>query len=161
MPSFVKTVLFLLLGLMPMITPIVAHDYKAGALHIDHPWARPTPGGVNNGAAYFSIRNGGGKPDVLIAAKAAISEKAELHRHIDDHGIMRMRAVEDGIAIAPEATVTLQPGGLHVMLFGLKRPLAEGDEFPLSLTFRDAGEVTVLVKVEKTPAGAGHGGHHH
>jgi len=140
--------------------PLLAHDYKLGNLHIDHPWARPTPGGAKNGAAYFVIRNDGQKPDVLIAAGANVSERIELHEHINDNGVMKMREVAGGIRVGAGETVKLEPGGYHVMFLGLKQPLKEGEQFPLSLTFKEAGTVEVMVKVEQK-AGKGSHGHHH
>jgi copper(I)-binding protein len=140
--------------------PLLAHDYKLGNLHIDHPWARPTPGSAKNGAAYFVIRNNGQKPDVLIAAGANVSERIELHEHINDNGVMKMREVAGGIRVGAGETVKLEPGGYHVMFLGLKQPLKEGEQFPLSLTFKEAGTVEVMVKVEQK-AGKGSHGHHH
>lgn len=145
---------------LAIAAPLLAHDYKVGSLHIDHPWARPTPGASKNGAAYLSIRNDGQKPDALIAASADVSERVELHEHINDNGVMRMREVSGGIAIAAGETVSLAPGGYHIMLIGLKQPLKEGEEFPLALSFREAGKVEVTVKVEKGEAKGQHGHHH-
>ena len=75
-----------------------------------------------------------------------------------DGNIMRMRPVP-GIDVAPGKPVELKPGGLHIMLVGLTRPLQAGESFPLTLTFQNAAPVTVIVKV--APAGApGPGGMH-
>ncbi|MDX2263739.1 MAG: copper chaperone PCu(A)C [Hyphomicrobiales bacterium] len=125
-----------------------AHDYKKGTLTIDHPWARPTAGKV--GAAYFAVTNAGAD-DALIGVKTDMSNAAELHAHIHNAEIMRMRKVET-VKTPAGATVKFEPGGLHIMLIGLKQPLIEGSSFPLTLVFEKAGEIPVDVKVETKSA---------
>ena len=92
-----------------------------------------------------------GAADRLISAAAPISAKTELHTHINDNGVMRMRKIP-AIDLPAGETVTLKPGGLHVMFMGLKAPLQEGGSFPLTLTFEKAGTVTVQVSVKKAGA---------
>lgn len=141
-----------------------AHDAKtheAAAQHgitVTGAWARPTIAKMRISAAYFqaSVAEGG---DKLIAAKTANADKAELHQHIMENGIAKMRPV-DSVAIAPGAPAVFQPGGYHVMIAGLKGPLNEGDSFPLTLTFEKAGDVTVNVMVMKK-AMMDHGAHKH
>lgn len=137
-----------------------AHEYKAGGLEIHHPWARATTAGVSNGAAYFKINNNGAA-DVLIGASApTVAKAAELHQHINENGVMRMRPVEK-IAIPAKGSLLLAPGGYHLMLLNLKTPLQEGQLLPLTLRFEKAGEVKVDIKVEATTVDADklHEGH--
>ncbi len=143
----------------------MAADYMLGDITVGEPWARASAGKARNGAAYMTIRNAGAA-DRLVAASAKVSKKAELHTHIRDGDVMRMRRV-DAINLDAYARTKLEPGGLHVMLMGLNAPLKEGDSFPLTLTFERAGEVTVDVPVRKAGAmgdgamhghGSGHGG---
>jgi len=126
-------------------------------------WARPTIAKMRISAAYFQAATTGGE-DKLIAAKTPNADKAELHQHIMENGIAKMRPV-DSVAIAPGAPVVFQPGGYHVMIMGLKGPLNEGDSFPLTLTFETAGDVTVDVMVMKKAAqdhgNMDHGMHKH
>lgn len=136
----------------------IAHDFKAGAIHIDHPWARASIGMAKAGAAYMVLTNEGSETDRLISASSDVAESVELHTHLMDDGVMRMRQVE-AIEIDPGAPSVLEPGGLHVMLIGLKQPLAAGESFPMTLTFEQAGEVTVEVSVEAI--GSEGGGHNH
>ena len=63
-----------------------------------------------------------------------------------DNGVMKMRELTDGLAIPAGGTVALKPGSYHVMLIGLKKPLAAGDLFPLTLNFEKAGNVSVTVR---------------
>jgi periplasmic copper chaperone A len=140
-----------------------------GAIRIVDPWARATAGMATVGAAYMTLENTGATDDRLIEATSPVAAKTELHTHIVDGDIMRMRAVESMELPAGE-TVELQPGGLHIMLIGLSAPLQMGEHFPLTLTFAEAGAITIDVEVLQ--AGAvepardhahgdrdGHGGH--
>ncbi len=147
-----------LLLAMPAAIPAQAHDYQAGSVHIDHPWARATAPAARAGAGFMALVNQGGEADRLIAARTPMADTAELHTHINDNGIMRMRPIEGGIALPPGQTVTLAPGGLHVMMLGLHGQLQQGQRVPLTLVFEHAGEVTVELAVEAPAAtGSGHG----
>jgi copper(I)-binding protein len=135
-----------------------AHDYRAGEIHIDHPWARASIGAAKAGAAYMTLTNEGTEPDRLLAASVEVAEKAELHTTRMEDGVMRMRQVE-AIELAPGESVAIEPGGLHIMMIGLKAPLAEGERFPMTLTFEKAGEVEVEVAVQamgESTKGHGH-----
>lgn len=141
------------------IGAVQAHEFKVGDLTIDHPWARATAASQANGAAYLVVDNDG-EPDRILGATSPAAARVELHTHIDDNGVMRMRQVE---AIdLPAGETSLAPGGLHIMLFELGAPLVEGESFPLILTLEQAGDVEVEVKVEPVTygiGGEGHGGH--
>jgi periplasmic copper chaperone A len=129
-----------------------AHELKAGSITIEHPWARPAASG--NSAAYFTLENGGAD-DRLIGVSSDIAASVEMHSTtIDAQGVGRMVPVQ-AVDIPAGAQATFAPGGLHVMLIGLIRPLESGQEFPLTLTFEQAGAITVEVAVEKAPS---HGG---
>ncbi|MEI6984961.1 MAG: copper chaperone PCu(A)C [Rhodospirillaceae bacterium] len=129
-----------------MATPVLASDFKAGAIEVEHPWSRATAEGAPNGAVFVELKNEGKEADRLISATTSVAAKVELHTHIMDGEVMKMRQV-DAIAIAPGAKVHLAPGGLHIMLLGIKEPLSKDKNFPLTLTFEKAGAVTVDVSV--------------
>jgi periplasmic copper chaperone A len=126
--------------------PAQAADYRAGDLVVAQPWSRPTPPAATVGVVYFSITNVGGKTDRLISISSPIARKVEIHENRTVQGIVQMRAVAS-IDCPPGVVVKVEPGGLHIMLLDLSRPLTAGLEFPLSLRFRDAGIVTVQVQV--------------
>ncbi len=132
--------------------PSQAHEYKQGALTIFHPWARPAPQSAN-GAVYLVIKNDGKEADKVVSAESPSAEKAELHETSDDNGVMKMRAVKDGVEIKPGASVEFKPGGLHIMLFDLKKGLQDGEMVPLTIKLEKAGAINVDVKVEKTAPG--------
>jgi copper(I)-binding protein len=135
-----------------------AHDYNFGTLHIGHPWARPTTSQAKAGGAFLVVDNRGRVEDRLVSATSPVADKVELHTHIMDGTVMRMRPVEGGIVLPAGQKVELKPGGMHVMLMGLKRQLKEGETFPLTLRFEAAGEIAIDVRVEKLsgPSGAQH-----
>jgi copper(I)-binding protein len=134
--------------LIAMLAVAQAHEYELGHLHVGHPWARASAGAAPTGAAYLTIENRGDKPDRLIAVATPASRRAELHTHLEENGVMKMRQVEGGIELPAGATVALVPGGLHVMMMGLAAPLKEGERFPMTLTFEQAGDLQVEIKVE-------------
>jgi copper(I)-binding protein len=131
-----------------LAAPALAHDYTAGSLKIGHPWARATPKGAQIGGGYFAITNTGKEPDRLIGGSISVAKKFEIHEMSMDGGVMKMRAMPDGIAIEPGKTVTLKPGGLHVMFVDLSQPLKQGERVPATLEFAKAGKVQVEFVVE-------------
>lgn len=137
-----------------------AHDYTLGSLRIDHPWSRATVAGIPNGVAYFVLENNGDTDDRLLAASSPIAKTVELHTHVKDGEVMRMRHVDD-ISLPAGETVALEPGGLHVMLMGLHEALEEGTTFPMTLDFEHAGSITVDVVVQLLTSGRGGHDHHH
>src|SRR3712207_2777024 len=106
--------------------PGAAHDYTLGSLQIAHPWARATPAGATVGAGYMTITNTGTQTDRLVGGSAAGASRIEVHASVIEGGLARMRPVK-ALEIGPNQTVELKPGGLHIMLIGLKRPLTQGE----------------------------------
>ena len=127
--------------------PASAEDFKVGDLTISNPWARASAGNARNGAAYLmQIVNNGHDVDRLIAAAAPTAKKTELHNNITEDGIAKMRPVK-AIEINPGEPSMLKPGGLHIMMMDLEKPLVPGTIFPMTLTFEKAGQVEVRVTV--------------
>lgn len=122
---------------------------QSGGLEIKGVWARATPGRAQTGAAYLTIVSPA--PDRLLEVSSPVAEKAELHQTTMAGTVMRMRPVPQ-LDIPAGEPVTLKPGGLHIMLEGLKQPLHEGGSFPLDLTFAKAGKREVTVTVERPGA---------
>jgi copper(I)-binding protein len=131
--------------------PVWAADAGAGAIAVEKAWARASAGQAPNGAAFLTIRNTGAQADQLVAASADVSTKTELHTHIKEGEVMKMRPV-DAIAVPAGGAVELKPGGDHVMFMGLTRQLKQGESFPLTLKFAHAGEVKVTVEVQSAGA---------
>ena len=102
---------------------------------------RATAAGMPSSAAYLKITNDGVSDDRLIAAKATIAKRVEIHSMEMDDGVMRMRALDGVLAIDACESVTLAPGGLHIMLMGLTIDLAPGGQHEIILVFEKAGDV--------------------
>lgn len=120
-------------------------DGDEPAVVIDNARARFTT--TDLGAVYFDVRVTGAG-DALVAASAEIADDAQLHEIATVDGSAMMREVAGGIPIAPGGSVSLRPGGYHVMLLGVAEVPAPGETFALTLEFERAGRVTVVVAVE-------------
>jgi copper(I)-binding protein len=131
-------------------TNIVAQEFQLGALKIDHPWARPTVPGQSTGGAYLSVNNTGATADRLIGGSSPVAARVEVHEMRMEGDVMRMREMP-ALDLPAGKRVVLAPGGLHVMLIGLKAPLKVGDKLPLTLRFEKAGAVDLMVAVESKP----------
>ena len=134
--------------------PAFAHDYKLGALEISQPWARATPPSAPAGGGFLKITNTGTTPDRLVSASSPAAELVQVHEMKMDGNIMRMREVEKGLEIPAGGTVTLAPGGFHLMMTGLKAPLKQGTSVPVTLVFEKAGKIDVDLAVEAMGASA-------
>jgi hypothetical protein len=131
-----------------LVAPAHAEDIMAGSLKISAPWARATPKGASVGGGYLTITNTGSAPDKLIGGVTSVANSFEVHEMTMDNGVMKMRPVTGGLEIKPGQTVTLNPGGYHIMLVGLKQQLKEGEHFKAALEFAKAGKVDVDFTVE-------------
>jgi periplasmic copper chaperone A len=129
-----------------------------GDVAIHDAWARGSLGQTKTSAAYMILEVTGERVDRLIAAASPVAETAELHTHVMDSDVARMRPV-DAVEIAPGTPTVLEPGGLHIMLTGLGRKLVEGETLPLSLTFESAGQVDLEVPIRGMAGSTGHASH--
>lgn len=120
--------------------------FAADAVTVENAWARASATGAGNGAAFMTLTNPTAQADTLTSASADVAMSVELHTHLHDNGVMRMRKV-DSIPVPANGSTSLKPAGYHVMLLGLNAPLKEGQSFPLTLTFKNAGAVQTSVKI--------------
>lgn len=132
-------------GLMVLSAAIFSYSADGGVT-VSEVWTRPVIIEGRPSAVYFTLRNDTNEADTLIKAQSSLAEHIELHVHKHEDGVMRMMQVA-AIPLAAHGTVKVAPGGYHLMVFGLRKKLAAGDEFPLTLTFTHAGKVAVLAKV--------------
>jgi periplasmic copper chaperone A len=123
--------------------PAAAADYDVGSMHISTPWARATPKGAATGAGYMTITNKGTAPDTVSCVSDDASAQCQIHSMTMEGGVMKMRPVDGGLEIKPGETVTLQPGGYHMMFVKLKHPLEAGQSVKATLKFEHAGTVDV------------------
>jgi periplasmic copper chaperone A len=124
-------------------------DHAPGQIEIGQPWARATPGMAQTGAVYLTIRSP--TADRLVAASTPVAKAAQFHESEMAGMVMKMRPLA-AVAIPAGRPVAFKPGGMHIMLVGLKAPLRAGASFPLTLSFAKAGQETVTVAVGKVGA---------
>lgn len=117
-------------------------------LTINTSFARAVPVVVKNSAVFLSINNSGEQDRAIVAAQSAVSEIVELHTHIQDQGVMRMRKI-DQIELSAGQTTELKPGGLHIMLIGLHGALEVGQQVELELEFDDGSKQRISAPVRE------------
>lgn len=141
--------------LAALAAPGAAH---AQAMQVLEPWTRATAAG-RPAAVYMQLAGG---PDRLMGVAADVAGRAEMHETVVEDGVAKMRPVA-GVLVSPGARTRFAPGGMHIMLLDLKKPLKEGETFQLVLTFERARKVTVTVPVQNmratAPVADPHAGH--
>jgi copper(I)-binding protein len=142
--------------------PVHAHDITKGDLVISSPWSRATPAGSQVAAGYVVITNKGLSAERLVSFTTDLAGQPEVHEMSNEGGVMKMRPLSKGLVIPAGGSVKLEPGGYHLMLLQLKKPLTAGQRFKATLVFEKAGPVEVEFEVRAIGAGQqkGHGGHH-
>jgi periplasmic copper chaperone A len=159
--SFGFAAVFALALAQPSTLPALAADYDVGSMHITQPWSRATPKGATAGAGYMTITNKGTAPDRVSCVSDDASAQCQIHSMTMEGGVMKMRPVEGGLEIKPGETVTLKPGGFHVMFVDLKHPLEQGNKVKVTLKFDKAGSVDIeypILAVGATAPGTAGGG---
>ena len=131
-----------------VFAPVVSLPQSDG-IQIENAWSRAAMQG-RTGLVYLTIVDHGAA-DRLTGVSSPVADKAELHESFSEGGVSKMRPMAS-LALDQGKAVVLGPGGYHIMLTDLKRPLTQGDAFPLTLTFANAGQVTVQVAVQRPGA---------
>ena len=128
------------LAVLPVVAP--AKEFKVGDLVVDHPWSRAT-GQSRPAVGYLKIRNTGEEAERLLGVETPIAGHVMIHANVIEDGVARMTALE-GLEIPPGEEISLAPkSDHHLMIMGLKQPLAEGDTFPATLIFERAGRIEI------------------
>lgn len=123
----------------------------ADAVSVHDAYVRLAPPNAPATGAFMVIKNNGEKDVKVLKADNQVSKVTELHTHLNEGGVMKMRPVS-AIDIKPKSEAVLKPGGLHVMLIDLKAPMKEGDMVPITLSFDDGSSKVVDAKVVKPTA---------
>ena len=131
---------------------------------IDQPWMRATAPGAKVAGGFMTVYNKGAAPDRLVAASSPLAERVELHVHINDGGVLKMRQVP-AIEVPANGRFELKPGGTHLMFMNVKREIKQGESVPVTLKFEKAGELQAEYAVgglgAMAPGGAGGHGMKH
>lgn len=136
----------LLLALLSLSGAVMAA--AADDIVVHEPYIRLAPPNAPATGAFMVLKNGTAADIRLLKADNPASQTTELHTHINDNGVMRMREVPE-ILVPAKGEAVLKPGGLHVMLINMKAPLSEGQIVPITLTFDDGSSKQIDVKVVK------------
>jgi copper(I)-binding protein len=147
---------------LSLILPVAA--MAAGAfdtVSVSDARARAVPHMAPASGAFLTLHNKDTADHVLVAAESPVAKAVELHTHINDNGVMRMRKI-DSIKVPAGGMTMLKPGGLHIMFIGLNRPLNAGDNVPLTLVFADGSRISLDAPVKEFAGMGGMGsGHMH
>ena len=136
--------------------PLWAGDAH-GPIVVEDSYARSSSPSAKSGAAFMMLKNTGTEADRLVAARTDAAKRTELHTHMEDaNGVMKMMHVTEGFEVPAGGALMLERGGKHVMLMGLTGALEQGETVTLTLTFEQAGDVTVEVPVDLTRKAGGH-----
>jgi copper(I)-binding protein len=128
--------------------PAAARSFALGEIEVVGPWARASLPATTDGGGFFTLTNKGTVPDRLIAATSPAAERVEIHAITVVGADLRMRQREGGLAISPGTTLILKPRGYHLLMTGLKTPLAPGSQASVTLTFENAGSLDIEMAIE-------------
>ena len=136
--------------------PASAATYRLGSLEAGGPWSRPAAA-QRNGAGFLTLTNRGKTADRLTAVESPAARRIELHRSLMTNGVASMQRQDGGVAVPAGQTLTLAPGGYHVMFIGLAKTQKAGDRIPATLVFQSGARMKVEFEVR---AGGSAGTHH-
>jgi len=142
-----RILLCLLVALLALSTASAADP----GIKVEKAWARATPASATTAVVYLTVANSGAAADRLTEVSTPVAASADMHLMAMEGNVMQMRDV-DAVDVKPGDRISFKPGGLHIMLMNLKRPLQKGERFALSLVFEKAGRIDVDVLV--LPIGA-------
>lgn len=128
-------------ALVAVCVPLLALEASAADIEIIRPWTRATPPAAKVGGGYLTLTNKGALSVRLLGGSSEIADRVEVHKMEMADGIMKMRPVPEGVEIAAGQTVELAPGGYHLMLIDLKRPIVAGERVPVTLKFENSNPV--------------------
>lgn len=156
-----RPALLALATIVVLSAPALASDDKLGAISIQNPWTRPAMAGMN-GVGFMTIANSGAKPVKIVGAQSPAVGKIEIHRSAMTNGVMSMRRQDDGVVVPARGSLALAPGGYHLMLLALNRPLVAGQKIPVTLIFDSGRRIAIDLAVQTAaPGKAADAAHHH
>jgi copper(I)-binding protein len=117
-------------------------------IKVEDAWARPAPLAGGNGAVYLRLVNTGGEADQLLGGSSPLAQAVEVHKTTMSQDVMKMEPIPS-LAVPAGGQVELKPGGFHIMLIGLKQPLAAGSRLPLTLRFEKSGDLQLEIQVRE------------
>ena len=146
-------VLVYLFSLLIVAGSANAHEHghakdMVDGLAIENAWSRTVPVAGMNAAGYMEIKNEGDEPVTLTAFTTEAADETSLHETVKEGDTVSMQALPEGITIPPKQSVSLSPGGLHLMFLGIKKPFSEGEDIPVTLVFDSGTQISTSLKVK-------------
>lgn len=146
----IAAVLAAALAALMLLSRVQAGLEATATVQVQDAWARPTPPAAKVAAVYATLHNTADRPLSVTVVGSEVSDAAELHEMQTRDGVMRMRHLKDGLRLEPGQSAALEPGGTHVMLFGLRQPLREGERVLLHFKVSDGREIPVYAQVRES-----------
>lgn len=143
-----KLILLFIFLVTTVTMPPFHQNIMAADLMIHNARVRATPPNAAVAAGYLTIQNMGSKTDRLIGISAPFAMKSEIHEMKMEGDVMQMRMIRGGLKIPPNGSLTLKPGGRHIMFMKLKEQLKHGEQKSVNLVFEQHGQIVVNFKVE-------------
>ena len=142
------------LAALALAAPAQAASYRLGSLEVVQAWSRPAAAGTN-GAGFMTVTNHGKAADTLTKVESPAAERVEMHKTSMVGAIMSMKRLDAGLPLSPGESVSFAPGGYHLMLIRLTKPLKTGDVVPATLTFASGARLKVEFPVRNAAGEAG------
>lgn len=140
---------FLWAAMLLTSAPVAAHpEHEPRGLRVEGAWLRAMAPVQTGTAGYFALYNSGPDPQTLVSASSSIADQVEMHHHLHIDGIARMRPA-GRLEVPPGSRIEFAPGGLHLMLMGIARPLTAGDIAMVNLEFADGSRLEVRFQVRE------------
>lgn len=140
--KFISSTVFVILSL------VLSHNIALANVTVDDPYVRDVAPGQTVSAAFLQLNNTSAETRYIVNATSAVSKVVELHAHVHENGMMKMRRIEE-IEIPANGKTVLEPGGLHIMLIGLHKPLKIDQKVSITLEFKNGNSQTVEAPVRK------------
>ncbi len=128
---------------------------NAADIEVEQPYVREVPPGAMATGSFMTLTNMSDHDIELVNAKSNAAKKVELHTHIHDDGVMKMRQIPS-IKVPADGQAHLKPGGLHIMLIGLKNTLKASQTIDMTLVFKDGSKKSISVPVKSVMSHSGH-----
>ncbi|RUO36223.1 hypothetical protein CWE13_10175 [Aliidiomarina shirensis] len=145
------TIISLCIALLAVVSPAFAE------VEVESLWLRESIPGQPNGAGFGTLRNSGEEDVLLVAASSSIAGDIQIHQHVREGEQMRMEQM-DALVVPAGESVSLRPGGYHLMLMELIGPLVIDEQHEIILIFSNGNEITVTAPVKALVTNH-HGGH--
>lgn len=139
---------FMIILLAVGVVAVAACSSTSETVGVEDPWGRPSPSSASNAAFYMQLE-GAGEDDVLVSATSPACGVVELHETQMSDGVMSMQHLPRGIPVPAGATVSLEPGGLHVMCMGVENPFTVGGVVEVELVFENSGLMVIEAEIRE------------